>query len=120
MSKAILIIDTPKCCVECFYHRYIELLGCNYCVADIKNIRLIESDEDDESDLYNRRKNWCPLRPMPQKKEVKEINAIDDVMKSDIQIIYEKVTAKIMLDTELLIASGYNLCIDEILGEENE
>lgn len=58
------------------------------------------------------------LQPLPKKKKTKEINVIDDFMKSDIQIINEKVTAQMRLDTELLLASGYNLCIDEILGEE--
>lgn len=37
------------------------------------------------------------LKPMPQRKIVGEIT---------------------MLDTKLLLASGYNLCIDEILGEK--
>lgn len=58
------------------------------------------------------------LKPMPQRKIVGEIKKVDDFMKSDIQIINEKVTASMILDTELLLASGYNLCIDEISGEK--
>lgn len=58
------------------------------------------------------------LQPIPQRKIVGKIKEVDDFMKSDIQIINDKVTAQIMLNTELLIASGYNMCIDEILGEE--
>lgn len=58
------------------------------------------------------------LQPMPQRKMVGKIKEVDDFMKSEIEIINEEVTARMMLDTELLIASGYNLCIDEILGGE--
>lgn len=63
---------------------------------------------------------WCPLKPMPERKKVGEIERVDDFMKSEIRVIAEKVEAQIRLDTELLLATGYNACIDEILGEKND
>lgn len=91
--KAILVIDIDD-----------EYLG--------KEISLIKFTDDNA--IYCNTK----LKPMPQRKIVGEIEKVNDFMKPDIQIINEKVTAKMMLDTELLLASGYNKCIDEILGEE--
>lgn len=109
--KAILVIDMPKSCNKCKLktHRFgfttnKMKVGCKF-KGDIL------------TDVLSDRPNWCPLKPLPQRKIVGEIEKVDDFMKSDIQIINEKVTTQIMLDTELLLASGYNLCLDEILGE---
>lgn len=114
MSKAILVIDMPKKCYEC------SLMSNDmYCKAYayiVKGRKLCVEDDV----LHGERNSVCPLKPMPQRKMVGEIEKVDDFMKSDIQIINEKVTARMMLDTELLLASGYNLCIDEILGGNNE
>ena len=86
--------------------------------AEIKEISLVYQDKETGKKYDFLWETGFKIVPMPQRKIVGEIEKVDDFMKSDIQIINEKVTAKIMLDTELLIASGYNLCIDEILGEE--
>ena len=95
MNKSIVVIKTPKNCRVCPFRES----PWSFCLGE-----------------YEKEKH-CPLKPMPQRKIVGEIEKVDDFMKSDIQIINEKVTATMMLDTELLLASGYNLCIDEILGE---
>lgn len=53
MSKAILIMDMPKCCCECrmFYEKLgtCELTG-----------RLVECGNESE------RQEWCPLREVPK------------------------------------------------------
>lgn len=103
--KAILVIDINDDYLEDYENFYVD-----YDLrAERKDVNVNESIRYVED---------CPLKPMPQRKMVGEIEKVDDFMKSDIQIINEKVTAKIMLDTELLLASGYNSCIDEILGEK--
>ena len=110
--KAILVIDKPKNCDVCqLMHSYYD--------HDYGWIKECVGSGVNDCIVFGRKlEDYCPLKPMPQRKIVGEIEKVDDFMKSDIQIINEKVSAKIMLDTELLIASGYNLCIDEILGEE--
>lgn len=76
--KAILVIDMPNECIECpCFYDYL------YCKANMKADVL-----DDE------RPSNCPLKPMPQKKEI-------DWSDSFGKYNYKK---------------GYNKCIDEILG----
>lgn len=96
MNKSILIIDTPKNCAECRlvdYWKRVQEYHCRY----LDNRYLKEYDEKPID---------CPLKPVPQKKDLIEIE------KSFIQ---NKVSI-----VKLYNASGYNACIDEILGEEND
>ena len=100
--KAILVIDMPEKCEDC---PLTEWAG-SYC-------RLIGMFVNDE------RPSWCPLKPMPQKKEV-EVNEIEDIMHTEYSVedIYtNKYVATILLATDKLISLGWNACIDEILGE---
>lgn len=83
-----------------------------YDLYETKEIRFY-----DKEGVYMLWEGGFEIKPMPQRKIVGKIEKVDDFMKSEIQIINEKVTARMMLDTELLLASGYNKCIDEILGE---
>lgn len=102
--KAILVIDVPD----------------KYSDRDIYALHEIYTYEGNRYERIEEYKEGLhKLKPMPQRKIVGEIEKVSDFMKSDIQVINEKVSAEIMLDTELLLASGYNKCIDEILlGEE--
>ena len=83
MSKAILVMDMPSSCKEC------------PCVDELGYIRVCHcTGEVIESGYAVRRQDNCPLRDLPQKKEI-------TFRDSDITRI-EKI--------------GYNACIDEILG----
>lgn len=65
--------------------------------------------------------NW-KLKPLPKKIEV-NVEKIEDIMHTEyrtIDIIQDKYIADIKLEVDNLIAVGYNRCIDEILGEEDE
>ena len=99
--KAILVIDEmPNSCDKC------EVRCDGYTAKEYfeKNIK---------------RPDWCPLKPMPQKKEV-EVNEIEDIMHTEYSIedIYtNKYVATIRLATDKLISLGWNACLDEILGE---
>lgn len=79
--KAILVIDMPDSCEEC---KIIYLQGHG------------ESSICDSGD-WSKRPSWCPLRPLPKKKTIKNPiwsdRSYDDFDK------------------------GYNACIDEIMGE---
>lgn len=104
MTKAILVVDMPNCCTHCTFCND-ETGFCKALGAYINNVS-------------NTRYQYCPLKTMPEKKYVEEIKEVNDFMKTDIQIMNDKIVSEIMLDTDLLLASGYNKCIDEILGEE--
>lgn len=81
--KAILVIDAPNECDECPCLNY-KLW---YCQADPKH-------RDGAEDYVP---EWCPLKPMPQNKEI--------------------IGTKYIKDSNQY-ALGWNACIDEILGEE--
>lgn len=85
MSKVILVIDMPRACTDCqFYYDYLRCMVTekSYCSCDDKP-------------------DWCPLKPMPQKKIILDIRDNDED-------IYEVFQNKINV--------GYNRCINEILG----
>ena len=86
--KAILVIDMPKSCEECILCRdgYLcKILG------DVD-----ESVENGTKDLR------CPLKPLPQKKEIDENHKM----------------AKWDDDCNIAYNCGYNTCLEDILGEE--
>lgn len=87
MSKAILVIDMPNCCYECFAFDdsgdYSECL----ITKDFRGYRF----NPREQKMYN-----CPLRPIPKKKD----DALD-----------------IMHIEDSCINKGCNMCLHDILGE---
>lgn len=95
MTKAILIVDMPAVCY-----------GCDYCKFDGgyrhgyygRTCLLTGEDVQNNFDITTARHETCPLKPMPEKKDLPVYYAYKE------------------FDKEI----GYNNCIDEILGEENE
>lgn len=93
MSKAILIIDTPKSCMECRL-KYLDTgddayFGTNIyrCIWDGSEILSTGIDE------------YCPLKPLPQKQNTEmSLNAMNDWLEHSER-------------------TGYNRCLYEILGE---
>lgn len=89
MSKVIAVMDKPKNCEECdlyvCYRQYAGDKGDCFCGM---------TKQDTPS---NGRPSWCPLKPMPKKKDTK----------------YNP--ARNPYTTE-----GYNACIDEILKGSEE
>ena len=90
--KAILVIDMPSSCTNC------PCAGNNYdyneCEPKGKRLAL--------EDIYEKRPSWCPLKPMPSKKEPKRFEPFEMNM-----VEYNKGYRKC-----------YNACIDEILGDK--
>lgn len=101
MSKAILVIDMPKCCKECDLIIHGTPVFCAIKLKDIKT-----------HDRYVEKPDWCPLRPMPEKKEELNLNYILAEAKSREEVA-DGVLMSFMID-------GYNACIDEIGGGANE
>lgn len=83
MAKAMLIIDMPKACYECPF-AYITL----------RERECLIEDMDIDVDVKSKKPTWCPLREVPQKKDINEA----------------------ILVSERGYVEGYNACIDEILG----
>lgn len=92
MSKAILVMDMPKNCIECPIGKNmsISIETCIQCPFGKCAI-------DEEAETIP---DWCPLRPMPEKKEVCGKYPQPDGITPSYKI-------------------GYNACIDEI-GGSNE
>ena len=92
--KTILVFDKPNACWECM------LCGGGikerFCIA-----RIYEQGNTNDCDIkdLNKVESWCPLKPLPKKKET--MNAIQY---SGLAEEYRK--------------EGWNECIDEITGEE--
>ena len=88
MKKAVLLMDVPETCLDC-----------NLCVLDTDgsiscyyNKREICSNVGEN----NSRPNWCPLRPLPDRKEITETYKLEDRLPS--------------------FKCGWNWCLDEITG----
>lgn len=80
MKKAVLVMDMPSSCSECpcCYFPRCEVLE--------KSLKT--------SEIYECKPDWCPLRKLMEKKEIRLDHALHE---------YE---------------SGYNACIDELLKEK--
>ena len=88
MKKAVLLMNVPEKCLDC-----------NLCVLDMDgsiscyyNTREICSNVGEN----NSRPNWCPLRPLPDRKEITETYKWEDRLPS--------------------FKCGWNWCLDEITG----
>ena len=74
MKKAVLLMDVPEKCLDC-----------NLCVLDMDgsiscyyNKREICSNVGEN----NSRPEWCPLRPLPDRKEITETYKCEDRLPS--------------------------------------
>ena len=93
--KAIAIFnDMPKNCGECCMRICVQ--GTKYFNFCALTGLLLKGDELDVID------GMCPLRPMPEK-----MNCEDDIIANNISDYVD----------EIDIRTGWNACIDEILGE---
>lgn len=98
MSKSVLAIDTPENCYDCpfgtaycsnlEYEGLCELADC----LGFDEILMTEEHYDCES---KSRPDWCPLKPLPEKKEY--VVPIDNVESQ-----------------KDIIAVGWNTCLREI------
>lgn len=88
MSKAVLVLDMPKCCNDCMFH------------YDTRN----ENDDlvdkcmamnDKTIDGYYNKYSGCPLKPLPKKQSLTFIEPGQDA-----------------------ITMGWNACIETIEGTE--
>lgn len=70
MSKAMLIMDMPSCCLECcLFYNEGEIQMCEGLgrIVERKNKRI--------------RQKWCPLREVPEKRKYYKKDSVCDEMK---------------------------------------
>lgn len=95
--KSMLVIDMPQKCYEC--PLMSDDMYCNAYAYIVKGRKLCVEDDV----LYGERNYGCPLKPMPEKKILdKQLFMIGNFRLIDARF------------------TGWNDCIDETLGEENE
>ena len=103
MSKGIIILaENPKACIECPMHfhatdisigsfQYERLFRCELEPEDVEQVYL--------EDICHKKPDWCPIRPIPEKKEVCGRYPQPDGVPASFKV-------------------GWNACIEEILGNE--
>lgn len=87
MSKAVLIMDMPRGCLNC---RFLRIDG-EHCGV-IESCGALETAMPVDIEKYDK-PDWCPLRELPEKQ------------KADTDL----------LTMESGIVAGWNACLDEIL-----
>lgn len=98
MKKAVLVIDMPKACCKCpFFHSDFDIKH-GACRANKMELT--------KDNFYFQKPDECPLKPLPEKK-------YSIPFPSATPQLYEG-----MMESEN--DKGWNACIDEIVGEENE
>ena len=100
MSKAILIIDMPSCCDEC------RFLNDN---RDYPECIVTSETKGYTFRTREQKMSKCPLRPTPEKIDVSNF---DNIVKAESDNAYE--VGLCMYNRG--IDRGYNICIDNILG----
>lgn len=97
MSKSVLVIDTPKSCIDCPIGRNMSnpLEVCVVCGATRKCV----IDKEPESIP-----EWCPLKPLPKRKPVLSLDALSGYTEWN----------KNGQDR------GWNNCLDNITGGNND
>ena len=88
--KAILVMDMPSGCLQCEFSTDDDFTC--FCIVNSTECSTVT------------RPDWCPLKPMPKKKEDKQYRGNG---------VFGINTAM-----ETRFNQGYNACIDEILGDK--
>lgn len=88
MSKGIIVVDVPADCRDCLIRSLADdcIVGRN--VMEYRHNR--------------NRPDWCPIRPLPEKK------TLTGDVSNEVKI------------GEELVRAGWNACIDQILKGESE
>lgn len=93
MSKSILVVNTPKTCVDCIFCQEYRTKSREYAYCYVTNGDS-ENDMKPIDCIYGYRQSkpdWCPLKPLPEK-------------------------IGIALDELNSYTDGWNACIDAIVG----
>lgn len=95
MAKAVLVMDMPECCADCY---------CGHFERDTKELNLVCGATGEDANNVGK-PDWCPLRELPEK------NPNNPELKPGVYYTekgYE------------VFKSGWNACLDEILRKRKE
>lgn len=87
MSKAVLVMDMPERCYICnFFNNDVSCMAMDNSTIDV--------------DGMDGKPDWCPLRPMPEKKQ----------LSGDVHNVHSM--------AEEISAASWNSCIDAIITDQ--
>lgn len=92
MAKAVLVMDMPERCADCPL-RSSEKTSYVCCYLTLKNIS--------STDYYDKKPDWCPLRELPEKREINHNK--------------NHYISNFWTDAKIV---GWNACLDEILKDD--
>ena len=70
MSKSVLVIDTPENCLDCqFCYELDEGVEACCSISDGDKDTSLMKKIDCEYGYCQGKPDWCPLKPLPEKKE---------------------------------------------------
>lgn len=100
-NKSMLILDTPETCVDCqFCCEFHEGTKACCSITDDDEDKSLMKEIDCEDGYCQGRPNWCPLKPLPDRKEITETYRWEDRLPS--------------------FKCGWNWCLDEITGDKRK
>lgn len=97
MSKSVLVIDTPENCLDCqFCYELDEGVEACCSISDDDEDTSLMKKIDCEYGYCQGKPDWCPLKPLPEKKEYVDPTSSAKAKKN-------------------IIAVGWNTCINTIV-----
>ena len=102
--KAILVIEMPECCAECplmLWDAESEYYGA--CCPTLKEVNCV-ADSYKENENKGTKPDWCPLRPMPMKRET--------------QVHWKSIGGEVTTHEPSDYDKGWNDCVELLESEE--
>lgn len=73
MSKSVLVLETPESCLDCqFCHELDEGVEACCSIMDDGKDKSLMKKIDCEYGYCKGKPDWCPLKPLPKKKEERD------------------------------------------------
>lgn len=102
MSKSVLVIDTPETCLDCrFCYELDEGVEACCSISDDDKDASLMKKIDCEYGYCQGKPDWCPLKPLPEKKEYVDPTSSAKAKKN-------------------IIAVGWNTCINMIVKGDSD
>ncbi len=96
MKKSVFVMETPETCCDChFCYEFNEGIEAFCYVTNSDTNKTLIKEIDCKDGYCNGKPDWCPLRPLPEKIEVGDVDNIHNFNR----------------------AVGWNTCLDEVAGE---
>lgn len=94
--KSVLVIDIPNTCCECRLHRFADYDDWDRTETICTFVGKMHDNGIDS------KPSWCPLKPLPKKWSGVKVGSSLQVIKTE------------------MFEAGYNECLKDIAGEDNE